>query len=495
MKLTKIKEFAIVGAGQGAPKKDSDYSETGIPFIRAGSLEKLINGVNEDKLELIQKETANKYKLKLYPSGTVIFAKSGMSATKNRIYKLRQPCYVVNHLATLQPKENVFPNYLVYALYRNKPSQLINDPAYPSISQKAIEEYKIPIPENYEDQIRIATLLCRTESLIAKRKNSIRLLDELIKSTFLEMFGDPMKNEKGWEKRAIKEHIGKVITGNTPPRNNKAFYNEKFVEWIKTDNIFENKMFITEAREYLSKLGLKEGRCINDGSLLVTCIAGSIKSIGTAALTNRMVAFNQQINAIEPFDEINSYYLYWLFRVCKKYIQGHATKGMKKIITKSEFEKIIMIKPDFNLQNKFAQIVEKVESIKSKYETSLTELENLYGSLSQRAFRGELDLSRVPIDTAVKPETVEAKLESHAPEVETTRKFTKKELIKILKQESGQPCSFNELWNSLEKSSFKDLPEYDEVKKMIFDMLEGENPLLSQSFDKEKKEIALRINV
>ena len=90
-------------------------------------------------------------------------------------------------------------------------------------------------------------------------------------------------------------------------------------------------------------------------------------------------------------------YLYGLFKLCRTYIQSHATKGMKKILTKGNFEKITMIKPPFEIQNQFAVIVEKVEGIKSRYQQSHTDLETLYGALSQQAFKGELDLSRVPL--------------------------------------------------------------------------------------------------
>jgi type I restriction enzyme S subunit len=72
---------------------------------------------------------------------------------------------------------------------------------------------------------------------------------------------------------------------------------------------------------------------------------------------------------------------------------------MKKILTKGDFEKITMIKPPVNLQNQFASIVEKVEIIKTRYQQSLTDLEYLYGALSQKAFKGELNLSRVPLPT------------------------------------------------------------------------------------------------
>jgi len=76
------------------------------------------------------------------------------------------------------------------------------DPTYFSIGQIDIENFKLPMLA-IDDQIRIATILTRAENLIAKRKASIKALDEFLKSTFLEMFGDPLKNEKGWEEKVI----------------------------------------------------------------------------------------------------------------------------------------------------------------------------------------------------------------------------------------------------------------------------------------------------
>ena len=193
------------------------------------------------------------------------------------------------------------------------------------------------------------------------------------------------------EKVELK-YFGEIITGNTPPRNNAENYSPNFIEWIKTDNIPVDDTYITNAVEYLSELGLKYARTVESGALLVACIAGSIQSVGRAALTNRTVSFNQQINAIQPNVEIESLYLYWLFKISRKYIQDAASNGMKKILTKGGFEKIKMIKPPHVLQTQFVQIVEKIEAIKTQYQQSLQELENLYGSLSQKAFNGELTL-------------------------------------------------------------------------------------------------------
>lgn len=291
----------------------------------------------------------------------------------------------------LKVNSNIYSHYVYYFLKSVK----IHDAGY-SRHYKFLKDLKIPIPEKLEDQIRIANVLSRAEALIAKRKESILLLDELLKSTFLDMFGDPVRNEKGWEKTELV-NFGEIKTGNTPPRSNSENYAPKFIEWIKTDNITEDRIFISDAIEHLSKVGLSRARKVEKGALLVACIAGSIESVGRAALTNRTVSFNQQINAIQPQNDISPLFLYWLFKISRKYIQNHATKGMKKILTKGEFQKIMMIKPPYDLQNQFSQIVEKAENIKTKYQVSLQELENLYASLSQKAFKGELDLSKMEV--------------------------------------------------------------------------------------------------
>jgi type I restriction enzyme, S subunit len=266
---------------------------------------------------------------------------------------------------------------------------------------KFLKEIEIPIPfkdgaPDFDKQIRIAHLLGKVEGLITQRKQHLQQLDALLKSVFLEMFGDPVRNEKGWDKPELKA-FGKISTGNTPPRNEPANYDDEFIEWIKTDNITGEAVFVTPSTEHLSEVGAKKARTATNGALLVACIAGSVESIGRAALTDRMVSFNQQINAIQPGKDVNSLYLYGLFNLSRAYIQSHATKGMKKILTKGDFETIKMIKPPIEIQNQFAVILGKVEGVKSRYQQGLTDLETLYGALSQQAFKGELDLSRVPM--------------------------------------------------------------------------------------------------
>ena len=303
-------------------------------------------------------------------------------------------------LAAIRTSSELDGKFLYYWLKANeqKIDALGTGSTFKAITQDTLKKIEVPVPP-LGDQIRIAHLLGKAEGLIAQRKQHLQQLDDLLKSVFLEMFGDPVRNEKGWEKPGLKA-FGKISTGNTPPRNEAENYDAQFIEWIKTDNITGEAVFVTPAAEHLSELGARKARTVTAGALLVACIAGSVESIGRAALTNRTVSFNQQINAIQPGQDVNPLYLYALLKLSRAYIQSHATKGMKKILTKGDFEKITMIKPPFELQNQFAVVVEKVEVLKSRYQQSLTDLEALYGALSQQAFKGELDLSRVALFAA-----------------------------------------------------------------------------------------------
>jgi type I restriction enzyme S subunit len=301
----------------------------------------------------------------------------------------RQIIHGMNLLCLKANRKVLNPKYAFYyfknPVFRNSIKRITKKSVnQASFNITALKELSIPVPA-LQDQLRIANILSKAEMLIVRRKESLRLLDEFLKSTFLEMFGDPVRNEKAWQTKALNG-FGDIITGSTPPRIDENNYSSNHVEWIKTDNIELGKLIITNATEYLSVQGAAKARFVTSGGLLVACIAGSIESIGRAALTDRRVSFNQQINAIQPNNDINSYFLYWLFKISKAYIQKHATKGMKKILTKGDFEKINMIKPPIMLQTQFARVVEKTEALKAHYHNSLQELEYLYAALSQKAF-------------------------------------------------------------------------------------------------------------
>lgn len=293
-------------------------------------------------------------------------------------------------IAIFRNKNNDLNNrYLVHYInsdcFLNKVSSGVTGTTRQRISRKKLEDIQIPLP-SLSEQKAIAEKLDKAQEIIRYNEEIIAQYDALTQSLFLDMFGDPVKNEKGWEKKELKE-FGNISTGNTPSRTDLENYSDNYIEWIKTDNIKADSVVITNASEFLSYKGAQKGRIVRKGALLVACIAGSIDSIGRCALTDRDVSFNQQINAIQPNENINSLFLYCLIKNNSKYIQGFASNGMKRMLSKGEFQKIIFISPPIELQNLFAERVSAIEAQKQLAQKSLAKSQALFGSLLQESFK------------------------------------------------------------------------------------------------------------
>lgn len=255
------------------------------------------------------------------------------------------------------------------------------------ISRGFVEKVEISYP-SIGEQKRYAAILDKADAIRRKRRQAIQLADEFLLSVFLDMFGDPKINPKNWKKKKINQ-LGKVVTGNTPSR--KVFENYGcYIEWIKSDNINTPYHMLTKAEEGLSETGIQIGRTVPANSTLVTCIAGTPECIGNAALTDRLVAFNQQINAIVPFDNVDPYFLYVLVVISKKIIQRASTNSMKGMVSKGIFQGIELISPPYNLQKNFGGYFYAYLNYLGKQELYLIESDNLFNSFCQKAFRGDL---------------------------------------------------------------------------------------------------------
>ena len=194
------------------------------------------------------------------------------------------------------------------------------------------------------------------------RSNELSTLDELIKARFVEMFGEPRINPNKYPTKMIKDTCI-VITGNTPSRKVDEYYGDA-IEWIKTDNIVSGLLYPTLASESLSDSGKAVGRTVDAGAILMACIAGSVARIGRVCITDREVAFNQQINAIVP-KEYDVRFLHALLQISKDYLVEDINMALKGIMSKSKLEEKEFIVPSMEEQVGFAEFVEQVN--KSKF--------------------------------------------------------------------------------------------------------------------------------
>ena len=253
-----------------------------------------------------------------------------------------------------------------------------------TINKKTISQKEMSLPPLSEQQA-IASELDATQTMIDGYKAQLEDLDALAQSIFLDMFGDPVSNPKGWELHSIAS-FGKIVTGNTPSKSVEEYYNSDYIEWIKTDNIQNNDLYPTVASEYLSEEGSLKGRIVEKNSILVCCIAGSLSSIGKCCITNRKVAFNQQINAIECNPQHNYLFSYWLIKCAQKIFMETSSTGMKHILSKSVMSSIKLPVPAPSLQQLFAHRIEAIERQKELIRFQLKDAETLMAERMQYYF-------------------------------------------------------------------------------------------------------------
>lgn len=291
------------------------------------------------------------------------------------------PLYVVFYV-----DEVIDQRYLLHYLKSDITLKFIKSNSAGSVRDNlklsVLQEFSINL-RTKEEQYKIVNILDKVDLLISLYTEKLKKFDDLTKSLFIEMFGDPVENPKKWDIIQLHDRCD-IVTGNTPAREKSEYYGN-YIEWIKSDNINTDDMYLTVAEEYLSKKGLLVGRCVEAGSILMTCIAGSIGCIGNVGVANRKVAFNQQINAIVPNKDSNIF-IYWLMVLSKKYIQGTVNMSLKGILSKGKLSELYFPFPPIELQHKFEKNAIVIDKSKLAVKKSLEELEILKKSLMQKYF-------------------------------------------------------------------------------------------------------------
>jgi len=378
-----LKNIAIIAAGQGAPQGDENYCDNGVPFVKAGNLAELVEGKPITEIQKVSGEVAKKYRLRLYKKGSVLFAKSGMSCLKGYIYVLPQDAYVVSHLACVIPNQDM-SEYLKYYFEYNRPNKLIKDEAYPSISLTDIGELKIDIKTQGERENIVRNLAC-IAYLIELQKKQLQMFDILIKSRFIEMFGDPVSNPFKWDKVPLSEladikigPFGSLLHKDDYIENGHPLVNPSHIKDGKI--VTDNKLTISDEKfgemaAYHLKIGDvvmgrrgEMGRCavVNEDGLL--CGTGSLLIRSKGEVTADYI---QKIISFPSF---------------KKIIENIAVGQTMPNLNVPLVSNFKIIKPPIGVQHKYYSFVHQVEKLKSEEQKRLEQTQTLFDSLMQKYF-------------------------------------------------------------------------------------------------------------
>lgn len=368
--------------------ESKDQSEKGIRLVQTGNIGEGIYLEKESRAKYIPEDTFKRLKCTEIFPGDILVSRLPEPVGRACIIPEKTERMITAVDCTIcRPDEALISkDYLCYFMRSNAYYMRllgnVTGTTRKRISRKNLGNVELKVPTKEEQKTVVERLDCLVK-VIDSRTKELQLLDDLIKARFVEMFGNPRINPNKYPTKLIKDTCI-VITGNTPSRKVHEYYGDA-IEWIKTDNIVSSLLYPTVASESLSDSGKAVGRAVDAGAILMACIAGSVASIGRVCITDREVAFNQQINAIVP-KEYDVRFLHALLQISKDYLVEDINMSLKGIISKSKLEEKEFIVPSMEEQVGFADFVKQIDKSKfQKYNATILS-HNIYVFETRRRF-------------------------------------------------------------------------------------------------------------
>lgn len=392
--LVKLKELCKIQSG-GTPRRGVEGFYGGnIPWAKIGDIENAQNGYLSNTVETITIAGLRSINNKIFPKNTVFLAMYG-SVGKTSIAGLE--------MATNQAILGLQPNspdildfkYLRYWLDCSK-NNLISKArgvALQNISATIIKEFEIPLLP-LEDQKRIVKMLDHADALRLKRKQAISLLDDYLKSVFLEMFGDPKINPKRFPLIELQELYIDKKNGTKCGPFGSALKKEEFVPdgipvW-NMDNISTSGRMIMPFRMWITpeKYHSLEAYSVLDGDIVISR-AGTVGKMCVAKMSDCKSIISTNLIRVRLGNKLLPLYFVSLMNYCKGRI-GRLKTGADGAFTHMNtgvLDTLTFPYPPFETQRQFAAIVESTESLKQKMLAQLVQLEAQFQALMQKAFK------------------------------------------------------------------------------------------------------------
>lgn len=264
-----------------------------------------------------------------------------------------------------------------------------------NLDHKRTLQLALPLPP-LEEQKRIAAILDAAEALRAKRRQTLKELDTFLQATFLHMFGDPVTNPKGWEDHLFLGDVAEIISGLTKGRKLKTGTPTYQVPYLAVVNV-QDRYLVLDPLKFIDATDKEIERYRLEKNDLLLTEGGDPDKLGRGTLWKGEIfncIYQNHIYRVRLFSsKITPLYLNWLVGSLhgKRYFlrQAKQTTGIATI-NLTQLRNFPLILPPLTLQQQFAAIVESVERQKVSMKAHLAELDDLFGSLQQRAFNGEL---------------------------------------------------------------------------------------------------------
>ena len=303
------------------------------------------------------------------------------SKDKPIAYRVSGKCWVNNHAHVLKPKEGLDVDYLCYSLMFYKVEGMINGATRQKLTQAAMKRMRIPFRDINEQQQIVAELNCII-GIKEQRLRELKLLDDLSKARFVEMFGDVNTNEKNWAWKPLGE-LCTIVRGGSP-RPIEQFLGGD-IPWIKIGDATDgDSIYLTSTKEYIIQEGVKKSRLVKAGSLI---FANCGVSLGFARIINFDGCIHDGWLAMEDIDgRLDKVFLLQALNQMTEHFRAIAPAGTQPNLNTSIMKAYKQVIPPIELQRDFVEFTNHVDKSKVAIQKSLDETKILFDSLMQEYF-------------------------------------------------------------------------------------------------------------
>jgi type I restriction enzyme S subunit len=372
-----------------------DFTESGIPFLRVQNIAGGNVNYEKDTLFIDTKTHASLSRSQIQP-GDILVSIAGTIGRAGVVPDNAPPLNCNQAVAIVRPTHQVFRPFLrLWIESSAAQGQIRNSTVTGTISNLSLSQLGnlgIPLPPLAE-QRRIAEVLNRAEALRAKRRAALAELDSLTQSLFLDLFGDPATNPKGWPQVRLGDETTKIGSGSTPTGGETA-YREEGISLIRSLNVRDGEFTFKDLAHIGDEQAAKlAGVVVEENDVLLNITGASVARVCRAPSSVLPARVNQHVCIIRPQPTLDSVFLeqFLLAEQTKRRLLKIGGAGAtREAITKAQIEVFESICPPIALQQEFARRVRVVEKLKAAQRTALAEQDALFATLQHRAFRGEL---------------------------------------------------------------------------------------------------------
>ncbi len=303
-------------------------------------------------------------------------------------YQVEGKCWVNNHAHVLRPTSKIDIRYLCRHLEKYDVRPYINGATREKLNKGTAQELIISLPP-LEEQKRIAKILDKADAIRRKRQQAISLTDQLLRSVFLDIFGDPVTNPKGWEKLRLEDVVNKVI--DCPHSTPK--WKELGKIAIRTSNLtaggwnWEDTRYVSD-EEFHDR---SKRAYVKPGDVVLSREG----TVGIAAIVeeNMEICLGQRLVQLVPDSStvISEYLLHiLLYELEPERIERVMVGATSKHINVKELRTMNIPVPPMETQEKFKDVIDQICALRLKFNIHFDKHNDLFNSLTQKAFSGAL---------------------------------------------------------------------------------------------------------